>query len=88
MEPKPNQNFFGDKWQDVWEIQDDGTMVFKGPASPVFSYYIEGSRLTEKTWIPHMMRKKWVDLNTFIPAYFAALAKRGVYECSVNTLAF
>lgn len=57
-----------------WEVERNGTMVSK-----VRPYYIISSdMLTEQDWIVHMLAKEWVDMNTFIPAYFYALKIRGI----------
>ena len=63
-----------------WEVERNGTMVSK-----VRPYYIiDNDRLTEKDWIVHMLDKGWVDMNTFIPAYFYALKIRGISELRIT----
>ena len=63
-----------------WEVERDGTMVSK-----VMPYYVISSdTLTEEDWIAHMLSKELVDMNTFIPAYFYALKKRGIRELRIT----
>jgi len=70
-------------WELFWEIEDDGTLtdVRRGR----YQYEIEPGRLTEGDWITHLAKKGWVDLNSFIPAYFEALAKQGIKEITIKT---
>lgn len=70
-----------DPFELFWDVGDDGTLYNKG----FYDYDIEGERLTESDWILHLSGKGWVDLNTFIPAYFKALSKRGIKEITIKT---
>lgn len=63
-----------------WEVKTDGTMISK--LKP--HYTISGNRLTEKDWIKHLLEKGWVDMNTFIPAYFYALKMIGKKEVLIT----
>lgn len=68
-------------WEVDWKIAEDGTLLDQDG----HDYDIEGERLTEDDWILHLSGKGWIDLNTFIPAYFEALAKRGIKELTIKT---
>lgn len=70
-----------DKLSKDWEVKQDGSLRHLG--HPMYS--IDVSRLTEKDWIIHMAKKGWVDMNTFIPAYFHALYMNGVKELTITT---
>lgn len=68
-------------WKSEWKIDTDGAMrslVLKG-------YIIRNYEITDGNWIHHMMGKRWVDMNTFIPAYFHALKTIGVDKLTVLT---
>lgn len=68
-------------WEVDWKIAEDGTLLDQDG----HDYNIEGDRLAESDWILHLSGKGWVDLNTFIPAYFKALSKRGIKEITIKT---
>lgn len=62
-----------------WEVTANGNMIHRD-----YAYLIEACRLTEKDWIKHMLTKGWIDMNTFIPAYFYALRIIGVKEVTIT----
>lgn len=70
-------------WELFWAIEDDGTLA--DVRGGHYQYEIEPRRLTEDDWIIHLAKKRWVDLNSFIPAYFEALAKQGIKEITIKT---
>jgi len=61
-----------------WTIGADGTMRHKKNG-----YLIEGFRLSEN-WLDHMSEKRWVDMNTFVPAYITACTRAGVTAVCVT----
>ena len=63
-----------------WTIEKDGTMTHDSPY-----YYIEGPRLGTENWITHMAGKRWVDLRTFVRAYFTACQVRGLRTVTLRT---
>ena len=63
-----------------WEVKSDGTMTSKEKPW----YIITGDRLTDKDWIKHFLGKGWVNMNTFIPAYFYALKMIGKKEILIT----
>ena len=64
-----------------WTIEDDGSLVNKE-----HSYVISADQILEqKDWILHMMWKPWVNLNSFIPAYFLALERLGIKNAEIVT---
>lgn len=69
-----------DEFSKDWIVESDGTITSK--LKP--HYTINGNRLTEKDWIKHLLGKGWVDMNTFIPAYFYALKIIGKKEILVT----
>lgn len=73
-------NKLTDDFSKDWIVDEDGTMTSKQKPW----YIIEGSRLTQKDWIKHLLEKGWVDMNTFIPAYFYALKIIGKKEISIT----
>ena len=66
-----------------WTVTDEGDLVCKDR-----HYLIEKERLTEMgwniNWISHMAEKKWVNLNSFIPAYLLALKRAGVKTLTID----
>lgn len=42
------------------------------------SYGIYDYALEKDDWIIHMAEKRWVNLNTFLPAYFEACRRKGL----------
>lgn len=69
-------------WQEQkdWEISPKGDLYH-----PKRDYPIEAERLNEKNWIIHMMGKGWIDLNSFIPAYFEACRRAGFDTIEIIT---
>lgn len=61
--PKIKERTFGD-----WHVSEEGDMEFQDGR-----YFISSDRLTQDNWILHLMSKKWINFNEFIPAYFHAL---------------
>lgn len=55
-----------------WTVTATGTMK-----ATRYDYVIDSSRLGEN-WLEHMSEKRWVDMNTFVPAYIIACARAGV----------
>lgn len=55
-----------------WQITPEGDLYHKE-----MDYLIEKERLTEMNWIKHMAGKTWVNMNSFIPAYFKTLEEAG-----------
>jgi len=51
-----------------WELYSDGSLCHDG------YYWITADRLKEPLWIRHLSEKRWINWNTFIPAYMKALA--------------
>lgn len=47
-------------------------------------FSIPFSELAEKDWIKHLLTKDWIDMNTFLPAYFYALRLCGKKEISIT----
>lgn len=65
---------FGD-----WVVDKEGNLD-----CPKASYFIDSNRLKEKDWISHIMSKGWVDLNTFIPAYWTALMHKKIEKITIE----
>lgn len=59
------------KWEPDWTITEEGDIEHAN------GYYVEAERLGEN-WLEHLSKKKWVDMNTFIPAYIEACRRAGV----------
>ena len=59
---------FGD-----WKVYNNGDMVYRDG-----QYEIAGARLKEQ-WITHLISKRWIDYNEFIPAYLQAC-----YNAEIN----
>lgn len=72
------QNTKEPTWEEEWDISPEFDITHRQSG-----YLIQGDRLVEKDWILHMSEKRWVDLNTFIPAYFEALRRLGCKEVTV-----
>lgn len=60
-------------WEKEWTVSKDGDISHKGN-----EYVIASFRLGAENWIGHMAEKRWVDMNTFIPAYIEACRRAGV----------
>ena len=60
-------------WEKEWAVSKDGDISHKGN-----EYVIASFRLGRENWLGHMAEKRWVDLNTFIPAYIEACRRAGV----------
>lgn len=56
-----------------WEVSEEGDLYCDDA-----SYYIGAERLGTENWLCHMAGKKWVNFNTFIPAYIEACRRAGV----------
>lgn len=64
-----------------WTVDEDGALVNKEKA-----YEISPDQLlNKKDWILHVMKKPWVNLNSFIPAYLLALKRLGVKTAQILT---
>lgn len=64
-----------------WTIEEDGALVNKR-----MGYEISPDQLRDQDdWILHLMEKPWVNLNSFIPAYFLALRRLGIKDAVVLT---
>lgn len=68
-----------------WHVTESGDMIHTD-----YKYKIDGYRLVSKIddnneWILHMMDKKWVDMNDFIPAYFHALKNLDTQYVEIKT---
>ncbi len=61
------------KGQKDWNISPDGELFHN-----TTRYQISAQELDKKDWILHMMGKRWVNFNTFIPAYFEACRRAGI----------
>lgn len=61
-----------------WYIDEEGYLCHKGEY-----YEIDPDRLAEN-WIGHMARKRWVNMNTFIPAYIEACERAGVQQVNIT----
>lgn len=59
-----------------WVVCENGDMI----NAKNHNYKIPGDRLHESKWISHMNEKSWIDMNTFIDAYFYALRKYRMLE--------
>lgn len=68
-------------WIVVEEGKDKGLMISRVKTH----YHIDERSLKRKQWIIHMFGKQWVNMNTFIPAYFYALELIGVNEVFIKT---
>lgn len=68
------------KEQKDWNISPDGDLLHNKT-----KYQISAQQLGEKDWILHMMGKRWVNLNTLIPAYLEACRRAGVDELQIIT---
>jgi hypothetical protein len=66
--------------QDEWVVYSDGSMLHTER-----DYAIDAEDLKDKDWILHLLTKGWIDLNTFIPAYFHALSLIGTHEITITT---
>lgn len=63
-----------------WIVCKDGTMI----NTENNDYTISAERLSEDMWIAHMIGKKWVDMNTFLDAYFFALMRNDIKEVKIK----
>lgn len=64
-----------------WTVEEDGTLINKR-----MGYEIGPDQLRDQNdWILHLMEKPWVNLNSFIPAYFLALRRLGIKDAIVRT---
>lgn len=61
-----------------WYVDGEGYLCHKGEY-----YEIDPDRLAEN-WIGHMARKRWVNMNTFIPAYIEACERAGVQQVNIT----
>ena len=61
-----------------WYIDEEGYLCHKK-----YYYEIAPDRLSEN-WIAHMSHKRWVDMNTFIPAYIDACRLAGVEQVKIT----
>jgi hypothetical protein len=66
--------------QKDWIVYEDGSMLHTER-----DYTIDAEDLKDKDWILHLLGKSWIDLNTFIPAYFHALSVIGTREITITT---
>ena len=68
----------------AWQGQKDWTISPEGDLHhEKMNYDIFSNQLKEKNWILHMMEKGWVDLNSFIPAYFEACRRCGIKQLDI-----
>ena len=68
----------------AWQEQKDWTISPEGDLHhDKMNYDIFSNQLKEKNWILHMMGKGWVDLNSFIPAYFEACQRCGIKQLDI-----
>lgn len=56
-----------------WKVYKNGDMDCEKAG-----YTIHADQLRKEDWILHMMEKRWVDFNDFIPAYFYAMKIAGI----------
>ncbi len=65
-------------WQQLDELADEKeknrqwAITPRGMECKKDGYEIEASRLHEMSWLLHMAEKKWVNMNDFVPCFFAA----------------
>lgn len=65
-------------WEQDWAVSKDGDIKHKETG-----YYIAAFRLGRENWLGHMANKRWVDFNTFIPAYIEACHRAGVTTVAI-----
>ena len=70
----------GQPWQKDWTFSKTGDLT-----STKTGYCVTCDRLTEPDWILHMSEKTWVDMNTFVPAFFRALEVSGHRSVRITT---
>ena len=70
---KPKNDFGG------WHVYPDGSLEYTERG-----YLIEADRLREDDWILHLLTKRWVDMNDFIPAYFQAMRNAGIQHANIR----
>jgi hypothetical protein len=64
---------------------DDWTVTVTGDLlNQTNDYSIPFDRLQEDLWIPHMRKKNWINMNTFIDAYLFALSRSGVTRLEIK----
>ena len=61
-----------------WYVDGEGYLCHKGEY-----YEIDPGRLSEN-WIARMSHKRWVNMNTFIPAYIEACHRAGVEQVKIT----
>lgn len=62
-----------------WYLSHDGAMLHTN------GYPISAIQITEDDWLLHLMEKTWFDANTFLPAYFEALRRKGIKSVTIKT---
>jgi hypothetical protein len=67
-----------EKFKD-WKVLKNGDMSHSS------GYDIEGDRLKDNDWILHLSSKNWIDMNTFISAYFKACENKNLQEVKIKT---
>ena len=70
-----DENQTGEKRFGTWIVDERGYMSHKG------YYHISPDMLNKRDLILHLGGKKWIDWNSFIPAYFQALYNAGRTHC-------
>ena len=68
-----NTNVFG-----KWIVTKEGDLDYNNGR-----YFIDHKRLNEKDWLSHIQEKGWIDLNDFIPAFWAACKVVGIKQLSI-----
>ena len=47
-------------------------------------YVISSNELTGTNWTQHLLGKKWINFNDFIPAYYQALVNANVKKITLD----
>jgi hypothetical protein len=62
-----------------WILKLEGDLI-----NEVDLYTITSSELDQPHWISHMKSKKWIDMRTFMDAYWFALSRKGISKLTVD----
>ena len=59
-------------WEKDWEISPEGDIKHKENGYEIGHDELGAEQDMGQNWLGHMAGKRWVDLNTFVPAYIEA----------------
>jgi hypothetical protein len=62
-----------------WMLTLEGDLI-----NEVDLYTISSAQLDQPDWISQMRSKSWIDMKTFMDAYFHALARKGTKKLTID----